>query len=134
MIKQITKNATGPTEKRGNMVFIGERENLCRGRSLYLSDEGGESMASKAHNDIIEIALARGLGSTALVFSDDEVLLLLRAAIEHDGSRAAFAKCHGVDRTYLNMVLNGGRSVGSPIAKALGLRKAYVVAVDVDQM
>jgi len=83
-------------------------------------------MASKTNNEISAIVLASGLGSTAPVFSDDEVLLLLRAAIEREGSRAAFAKRYGLDRAYLNMVLNGGRPVGSTIVKALGLRKAYV--------
>jgi hypothetical protein len=60
------------------------------------------------------------------VFIDDEVLLLLRAAIKREGSRAAFAKSYGVDSVYLSMVLSGGRPVGSTILKALGLRKAYV--------
>jgi hypothetical protein len=83
-------------------------------------------MASKANNEISAIALARGLGSTAPVFSDDEVLLLLRAAIECEGSRAEFAKRYGLDRAYLNMVLNGRRPIGNSIVKALGLRKAYV--------
>jgi hypothetical protein len=91
------------------------------------SDLGGEPMASKDNNEVREIALARCLGSSMPIFSDDEVLLLLRAAIECEGGRAAFAKHHGVDRIYLKMVLNGGRSVGSPIIKALGLRRAYVV-------
>jgi hypothetical protein len=84
-------------------------------------------MASKDNNEVREIALARCLGSRMPLFSDDEVLLLLRAAIECEGGRAAFAKHHGIDRIYLNMVLNGGRSVGGPIVKALGLRRAYVV-------
>jgi len=55
-------------------------------------------MASKANNEISAIALASGLGSTAPVFSDDEVLLLLRAAIEREGGQAAFAKRCGLDR------------------------------------
>lgn len=76
--------------------------------------------------EIRAIALASGLGSTTLVFSDDEVLLLLRAAIKREGSQAAFAKRYAVDRVYLSMVLSGGRPVGSTIARALGLRKAYV--------
>ena len=83
-------------------------------------------MASKANIDIRAIALASALGSTAPVFSDDEVLLLVRAAIKREGSQAAFAKRYAVDRVYLSMVLSGGRPVGSTIAKALGLRKAYV--------
>ena len=91
------------------------------------SDLGGEPMSSKASDEIREIALAKGLGSTVPVFSEDEVILLLRAAIEREGGGAAFAKRHGIDRIYLDMVLNGRRSVGNTIVKALGLRKAYVV-------
>jgi len=83
-------------------------------------------MASKANNEKSAIALTSGLGSTAPVFSDEEVLLLLRAAIEREGGQAAFAKRYGLDLVHLNMVLNGGRPVGSTIVKALGLRKAYV--------
>jgi len=83
-------------------------------------------MASKTNNEITAIALASGLGRTASVFSDDEVLLLLRSAIKREGSRAAFAKRYGLDRLYLNIVLSGGRSVGGTIVRALGLRKAYV--------
>jgi len=81
-------------------------------------------MASKTNIEIREIALASGLGSTATVFSDDEILMLLRAAVKREGSQAAFAKRYAVDRVYLSMVLSGGRPVGSTIAKALGLRKA----------
>ena len=84
-------------------------------------------MASECKNEIHAIALVSGLGATAPVFNDDDVLLLLRAAIEREGSQAAFAKCYGVDRVYLDMVLNGARSVGSTIANALGLRKAYII-------
>jgi len=83
-------------------------------------------MASKTNIEIRAIALASGLGSTATVFSDDEILMLLRAAVKREGSQAAFAKRYAVDRVYLSMVLSGGRPVGSTIAKALGLRKAYV--------
>ena len=90
------------------------------------SDVGANPMASKANNEKSAIALTSGLGSTAPVFSDEEVLLLLRAAIEREGSQAAFAKRYDIDRVYLNMVLSGGRPVGSTIVKALGLRKAYV--------
>jgi hypothetical protein len=90
------------------------------------SDVGATPMASKANNELSAIVLARGLGSTAPVFSDDEVLLLLGAAVEREGSRAAFAKRHGLDRAYLNIVLNGRRSVDGTIVKAIGLRKAYV--------
>ena len=61
------------------------------------------------------------LGSQALIFNDDEVVELLRAAVEREGSQVAFAKRHGIDRVYLNMVLNRKRPVGESIIKSLGL-------------
>ena len=67
------------------------------------------------------------LGFHALVFNQDEVARLLRAAVEREGSQSAFAKRHGVDRVLVNMILNGKRPVTDTIAKALGLRKVYVV-------
>jgi hypothetical protein len=54
-------------------------------------------MASKANIEIPAIALASGLGSTTPVFSDNEVLLLLRAAVKREGSPAAFAKRYDLD-------------------------------------
>jgi len=115
------------TYSREPIRFICKEWNSLLWLVFMSSDVGGEPMASKANNEIREIALASGLGSTAPVFSEAEVLLLLKAAIEREGGRAAFAKRHGIDRIYLNMVLNGGRPADRPIVKALGLRKAYVV-------
>jgi hypothetical protein len=63
-------------------------------------------------------ALSGGLGSFEFVFDDDDVVRLLRTAIEHEESQVAFAKHHGINRTYLNMVLTA-------VAEALGLRKVY---------
>ena len=59
-----------------------------------------------------------------LVLDDKEVVLLLKAAIEEE-SISAFAKRHGIERSYLSHVLNGKRPVGGPLVKALGLRKVY---------
>jgi len=66
------------------------------------------------------------LGSQALIFNDDEVVELLRAAVEREGNQVAFAKRHGIDRVYLNMVLNRKRPVGESIIKSLGLCVVYV--------
>ena len=60
-----------------------------------------------------------------LVLDGEAVVDLLRDAIEHEGSQTAFAKHHGVNRTYLNMVLNGKKPVGDAIAEALGLHKVW---------
>ena len=56
---------------------------------------------------ICALALSSGLGSTALVFSDDDVV---HAAIEREGSQMAFAKRYGINRTYLNMILHGKKT------------------------
>ena len=40
----------------------------------------------------------RKLGIHSLIFDNDEVIQLLRAAIEREGSQNAFAKRHGIDR------------------------------------
>jgi hypothetical protein len=83
-------------------------------------------MASKTEDVRLAAALSGCLGSFEFVFDDDDVVQLLRTAIEHEGSQMAFSKRHGINRTYLNMVLNGKRPVGDAVAEALGLRKAYV--------
>ena len=84
-------------------------------------------MASKTDDERRAIALSSGLGRAALVFDDDDVVGLLRTAIEREGSQIAFAKQYGVNRTYLNMVLRRKRPVGDVVAEALGLHKGYFV-------
>jgi hypothetical protein len=68
-----------------------------------------------------------GLGRSAHVFDEDEVIQLLRAAVEHEGGQRAFANRHGLDRTYVNMVLNGRARIRirDHLTKALGLRRVY---------
>ena len=61
--------------------------------------------------------VATDLGFHALVFDEDDVGRLLRAAVEREGGQGAFAKHHGVDRAYLNMILNGRRPVSDSIAR-----------------
>jgi hypothetical protein len=41
----------------------------------------------------------RKLAIHSLIFDNDEVIQLLRAAVEREGSQNAFAKRHGIDRT-----------------------------------
>jgi hypothetical protein len=74
----------------------------------------------------LSLQIASNLGHQALVFDEDDVVRLLRASVEREGGQTAFAKHHGLDRAYVNMILNGKRSVTGSIAKALGLHKAYV--------
>ena len=88
-----------------------------RGRSSQLSNE----------NTLVGIAdQSNHLGRYERIFDDDEVLSLLKAAVEREGHQVAFARRHGFNRAYLNMILNGKRSVSDKIIKALGLRKVYV--------
>jgi hypothetical protein len=65
------------------------------------------------------------VGSRILVLDDKDVVLLLKAAIKREGTISAFAKRHGIQRSYLSNVLNGKRAVGRPLVRALGLRRMY---------
>lgn len=73
-------------------------------------------------------SLSKNLGRRARVFDDDDALILLKVALEREGSQAAFANRHGIHRTYISKVLNGRQvSHANAIVKALGLRRVYVV-------
>jgi DNA-binding transcriptional regulator YdaS (Cro superfamily) len=67
----------------------------------------------------------RKLGIHSLIFDDDEVIQLLRAAIERAGTQDAFARRYGIDRTHLNQILSGEKSVNRAVESALGLRRVY---------
>ena len=67
----------------------------------------------------------RKLGTRSLIFDDREVIQMLRAAIEGVGSQDAFARRHGIDRTHLNQILSGKKSVNTAVMRALRLRKVY---------
>ena len=41
------------------------------------------------------------VGTYALTFNHDEVVRLLKAAVEREGSQLAYAKRHGLDRAHL---------------------------------
>jgi hypothetical protein len=69
------------------------------------------------------------LGSHLLVFNDREVLQLLRTAIEREGNQGAFGRRFGIERTSLNMMVNGKRPLTAAVVKALGLRKVYTSAL-----
>ena len=81
-------------------------------------------------NGKIAALLASGnVGSRALILDDQDVVLLLRAAIEQEGNQVAFAKRHGLERTHLNAILNGRRiaSGSGRIMNVLGLRRVYAL-------
>jgi DNA-binding phage protein len=65
------------------------------------------------------------LGSQTLTLDDDEVIQLLRVAIEREGNQGAFARRHGLERTHLNQVLKRKKPLTGNILKALALRKVY---------
>ena len=67
------------------------------------------------------------VGEVLSLYCDDDVVRLLRVAIEREGGQVAFAKRQGVNRTYLNMVLHKKRAVGDAVADALGLHKVYTL-------
>jgi DNA-binding phage protein len=73
------------------------------------------------------LALSSGLGRAALVFDDNDVVDLLRIAIEREGGQSAFARHSGVNRTYLNRVMSGKEPVYGTISEALGLRRVYII-------
>jgi hypothetical protein len=49
-----------------------------------------------------EVAFAGEIGRQAAIFDEDDVVRLLRAAVEREGSQTAFAKRHGIERTRIN--------------------------------
>jgi len=71
-------------------------------------------------------SIASNFGFHARVFDNDDVIRLLAAAVESEGSQTAFAKHHGINRTYLNMIFHRKKPVSDSIAGAVGLRKVYI--------
>ena len=69
---------------------------------------------------------SKKLGRRERVFDEREALILLKAAIEREGSLVAFAERHGVNRTYVSHVLRGRYPIAQAMIKALGLRKVYI--------
>jgi hypothetical protein len=65
------------------------------------------------------------IGTYGLILDHDDVIQLLKAAVECEGSQLAYAKRHGVDRAHLNQILNGRKHIGRTFLKALGLRNVY---------
>jgi len=80
----------------------------------------------RRNKSLTAVSIASNLGFDAHVFDNDDVVRLLAAAVESEGSQIAFAKHHGINRAYLNMVFNRKRPVSDSIAGAVGLRKVYI--------
>ena len=69
---------------------------------------------------------ANQMGRLAVVFEEDDLVGLLRAAVEREGRQTAFAKRYKVDRSHVNRILSRQLRASEAIAKALGLRRAYI--------
>ena len=73
-----------------------------------------------------EIAFAgEEIGRQAVIFDEEDIIRLLRAAVEREGSQTAFARLHGIERTRVNAILSGKRPITESVANALGLRRTY---------
>ena len=72
-----------------------------------------------------EILLASELGREGRIFEERDVIQLLKWAIEREGDQGAFARRHGIDRSYFNQILNRKKQINRSVMKALGLRKVY---------
>ena len=72
------------------------------------------------------------IGTYALTFDHDEVVQLLKAAVEREGSQVAYAKRHRLDRAYLNQIMNGKKHASDAFLKALGLRNVYAKTDNAD--
>jgi len=71
--------------------------------------------------------LASNFGRRAVIFDELEVIELLRAAVDREGSQAHFARRHGIDRVQVNRLLKGRKmNVTEAVAKALRLRNVFV--------
>jgi hypothetical protein len=101
-----------------------------------MSSDLSSNLQSNAHSESLEtwadkkrraIAPSSDLGRKAFVFDEDEVVNLLRAAVDRQGSQIAFADHYGVDRANVSAVLNGRRRITGSLIKALGLRKVYSI-------
>jgi hypothetical protein len=71
---------------------------------------------------------SKKLGRREHVFDASDTLILLKAAIEREGSSIAFAERHGVNPSYISHVLTGRYPIAHAIINALGLRKVYIAA------
>jgi hypothetical protein len=69
--------------------------------------------------------LASKTGRLAVVFEEDDLVCLLKAAVEREGGQSAFAKRYNVDRSRVNRILSRQLRASEAITKSLGLRRVY---------
>jgi hypothetical protein len=68
------------------------------------------------------------LGATRVTkhfLDENDVLRLLHEEVDRAGGQSAWARRSGVDRVYLNRVLNGKRPLSPRIVKALKLKRVF---------
>lgn len=68
---------------------------------------------------------SENLGRRARVIDRDEIIILLKAAVERAGTQEAFAARHGFHPSYISMLLRGKCGPGPVLINALGLRTVY---------
>ena len=64
-------------------------------------------------------------GRRGIVFDEEEVVRLLRAAVESDGSQAAWARRRRIERANVNAMLSRRIPISKTVADALGLRRVF---------
>ena len=64
-------------------------------------------------------------GRPSIILDEEDVIRLLRVAVERDGSQAAWARRHSTDRPNVNAMLSGRIPVSKIVADALGLRRTF---------
>lgn len=57
------------------------------------------------------------------MLTEQDVMDLLRVAIDVAGSQAAFARQHGISLQYINDVMRGRREIGQKILAVLGIER-----------
>jgi hypothetical protein len=60
--------------------------------------------STRQSKSLAAVSIASDLGFDARVFDKDDVIRLLAVAVESEGGQTAFAKHHGINRPYLNMI------------------------------
>jgi hypothetical protein len=70
-------------------------------------------------------AIIGEFGRRGVIFEEEDVIRLLRVKIEKDGSQAAWARRHSIERASVNAMLSGRIPVSKTVADALGLRRTY---------
>jgi hypothetical protein len=64
-------------------------------------------------------------GHPGIIIDEENVVRLLRAEIEKDGSQAAWARRRRIERANVNAMLSGRIPISKTVADALGLRRTY---------